>query len=508
MNAIPREGDDFAPIAEAPVDAAAAPSISSSRAAPRLAWMHALLLRLPLIGATLVVLTALLMAGGLGVLTKQYLIEDVDAGAFQAMAAWSKSLPTLIQQDNVWGVYETLTSTAGDRVDSPPRSASLAVVLDSNGRVFASSDPSLFPTARPPVWTPLWAPGSLQLSAPIGAASAHPGISPPIQSGNWRIYLSALRSDSGARAGTLVYAVSDSLYRRRLNSMSWWITGITLLAIAVFVPVVWILTRRVLAPLERLRNSMEGQGGSARRIGTELARRHDEVGTLAAAFLRLLEQAERARRAERLAAVGALAAATAHEINNPLGGMLNALHTAKRFGRYDDTTRQTLDLLDRGLEQLRITAQALLAQSRPEERDLARQDFIDLVEIVGPCREERGVRLDSRIDLPATRVPVAAGPVRQATLNMLLNACHAAAPGSALQLDVGVADELLRVRVRNVGSAPPVSLMADIVPSTVPDGPGFGLWESRRLLGDIGGSLKLSHAAGVTTALIEIPLRR
>ena len=508
MNATPRSDGDVVAMAKPPVDAVAAPSMRAAAAAPRLVSMRALSLRLPLIGATLVVLTALLMAGGLGVLTKRYLIEDVDAGAFQAMAAWSKNLPTLVQQDNVWAVYETLTAVTGDRVASPPHSASLAVVLGPDGRVFASSDPSLFPTARAPTWTPLWAPDSLQISVPLSVGSTHPGLSPPIQSGNWRIYLSALRSDSGARAGTLVYAVSDSLYRQRLKSMSWWITGITLLAIAVFGPVVWILTRRVLAPLERLRGSMENHDGSARRIGVELARRHDEVGTLAAAFLRLLEQAERARRAERLAAVGALAAATAHEINNPLGGMLNALHTAKRFGKYDDITRQTLDLLDRGLEQLRVTSQALLAQSRPEERDLIRQDFTDLAEIIGPCRHDRGVGLESRIDLPATPVPVAAGPVRQATLNMLLNACHAAVPHSALQLDVGVANDLLRVRVRNVGSAPPASLMADIAPSTVPDGPGFGLWESRRLLGDIGGALELSHLAGVTTALIEIPLRR
>lgn len=138
-----------------------------------------LLLRLPLIAATLVALAALLMAAGLGLLTRQYLIEDVDAGAYQAVTAWDKSLPILIQQDNVWGAYEALTSVTGDQVASPPQGASLAVIVGPSDQVFASSDPKLFPTAQVPVWTPLWAPGSLRVNSPLSVASAHPGLSPP-----------------------------------------------------------------------------------------------------------------------------------------------------------------------------------------------------------------------------------------------------------------------------------------------------------------------------------------
>jgi len=349
MSPLPTAGDG--PVATvSPTPAAPAPA--------RRGLPGGLLLRLPLIAATLVALAALLMAAGLGLLTRQYLIEDVDAGAFQAVAAWNKSLPTLIQQDNVWAAYEALTSVTGDQITSPPHSASLAVIVGANGLVFASSDPRLFPTARAPVWQPLWSPGSLQVNSPLSVASAHPGLSPPIQSGNWRIYVSALRAESGSAVGTLVYAVSDALYRQRLRSMTWWIVSITWLAVAVFAPIVWVLTRRMLAPLAQLQHAMARNDDATRRISAELSARSDEVGRLAAAFGQLLEQVDHARHAEKLAAVGALAAATAHEINNPLGGMLNALRTAKRFGQFDDTTRQTLDLLDRGLEQLRNTAQA------------------------------------------------------------------------------------------------------------------------------------------------------
>ena len=463
-----------------------------------------LLIRVPLLAASLVILTALLVAAGLGALTRRYLIEDVDAGASQAVAAWGKSLPPMIQQDNVWGVFEALKAvTAAGSADD----RSIAVVLDRSSHIFASSDPRRFPTARPPQWSRLWKPGMLMLAQPAHSGVAKPGRPPPISSGHWRIYIAALRDDSGATVGTLVYAVGDQLYRARLRSMVLWIAGITAIAALLFVPVVWRMSRRMLDPLARLGGSMATDSAQARRVGELLATRRDEVGALSRAFLRLLAGLEHSRQSEKFAAVGTLAAATAHEINNPLGGMINAVQTARRFGRYDETTGRTLDLLARGLEQLRVIAQALLAQTRPSERNLNLQDLRDLAALITPRRQERGVSLDEHLALPDA-IPLAAGPVRQATLNILLNACHAAERDSTLQFSAEITRAaVLRITVRNQGSAPPASVMDPPGHLGAPDQPGFGLWESRRLLSDIGGTLTLSHERGWTTALIEIPLR-
>ena len=43
----------------------------------------------------------------------------------------------------------------------------------------------------------------------------------------------------------------------------------------------------------------------------------------------------------------------AHEINNPLGGLFNAVDTLKQHGDRPDVRRRTLDLIERGLKGIR-----------------------------------------------------------------------------------------------------------------------------------------------------------
>ena len=78
---------------------------------------------------------------------------------------------------------------------------------------------------------------------------------------------------------------------------------------------------------------------------------------------------------ERLAAFERLSTGVAHEINNPLGGMLTALSTYRRHGAREALSQRTVSLLERGLPQIRETVPALLVEAKLETHPLSAHDI-------------------------------------------------------------------------------------------------------------------------------------
>jgi signal transduction histidine kinase len=166
-----------------------------------------------------------------------------------------------------------------------------------------------------------------------------------------------------------------------------------------------------------------------------------------------------AMRQRRLAAMGELAAGIAHEINNPLGGMLNAVDVIERADTPLEKRARYHELLRGGLERIQGTVAKLL-RFTPREAELAPLELAepvrDAIELVRHRVEQQGVELVERLDARGCPVLGQRSELGQAVLNLLANALDALEESR-----VGG-----RIEVRLEGGA------EEVVLSVTDDGPG------------------------------------
>ena len=160
-----------------------------------------------------------------------------------------------------------------------------------------------------------------------------------------------------------------------------------------------------------------------------------ELGDLARAFNEMTRRLGEAQRqltqSDKLASVGRLAAGVAHEINNPLTGVLTyASFLEKRAGN-DPEMRADLEVIVRETKRCRDIVRGLLDFARHTP---PRRAAVDLNEVVrrgaGIVMNQLtlahvGLDFDLAADLPA--VPAEANQIQQVIVNLLLNAADAVA---------------------------------------------------------------------------------
>ncbi|MEO0480225.1 MAG: ATP-binding protein, partial [Planctomycetota bacterium] len=192
----------------------------------------------------------------------------------------------------------------------------------------------------------------------------------------------------------------------------------------------------------------------------------------------------------RLASMGTLAAGIAHEINNPIGGMLNALRLIEKRDDLDERERRYLGLIRSGLERIARTARRVLDMS-PKGTEAVAFSIRGVVESALALAEHRikeqavDVRLDFEPDLPQpTGDPQ---EFEQVVLNLLLNALDVMIdqPEQQLRISANRADlgsgSVVRLEVSDNGPG----VEKDVLPQITdpffsakgrPDASGLGLF--------------------------------
>lgn len=437
----------------------------------------------------------------------------------QSLAGHAKSLGRVLANtlvgpvlhDDIWRSFEIIQSARETFPAAPELQADLVLVTDSEFRVFVASRPRDFPIgASPATRGGVWGEMRARLA---DADPATQRILEPDDSTHFFV-MTPLVAD-GIALGHVILGYSKVSFVPRFLGLVKRAAWVTLLVLAVILPVSWAWARRTGAPLlhlaEAMRQLPKAPDDSLLR---DLPQSGDEIGQLGEAFRRMVAELRQKKElesqmlaSERLAAVGRLSAGIAHEINNPLGGMLTAIKTYQRHGAGDPLAAQTLSLLERGLTQIRNTVAALLVETKARDRFFEPADIDDLLILIESEAQLRAVAVVGSSVLKEA-LPLPATLLRQILLNLLLNAVAAADEGGKVWLSVAAARGTLRLVVGNDGQHIAEARMPYLFEPFTSDkeqGHGLGLWVVYQIVRELNGGISVESEPGRTTFTIEIP---
>lgn len=455
-------------------------------------------LKLPLLGAAMMVLVGAFASQQ--VLRALARVQDsrVQELAQMHVEGLSVALGPLVLRRDIWEVYDTLerASEGGEG-----RRMILTAVADDAGRVLAATDPGRAPLDSAIEDLALGAVALENLS--VGAADPVLRLIAPL------VY-------QGRTVGQILTEldVSDLLTERR-QALMLLIFG-NALAIGVLALAGYFALQKMLGPVSILARQMTETKGAPHPIAmediptgdSELARLARIYNTMVDAVAAKAEAERRLAERERFVALGRLSSSLAHEINNPLGGLLNATHTIRSFADRPDVVRQSADLLERGLRHLRDVTRVTLDQNRldGEDRHLSAEDFEDLKLLIQPEASRQTQDLDWSVHLSGEHpVLLAAGPLRQISLNLLLNASAAAGPRGRVGLKAEGCARSLSIEITDSGKGmPKAALDRLLTDEPLSPGGGVGLRMVRDLTLGLGGRIAHVRADGLTRVRVTI----
>ncbi len=227
---------------------------------------------------------------------------------------------------------------------------------------------------------------------------------------------------------------------------------------------------------------------------------------------------------EKLAATGRLTASIAHEINNPLEAIKNALYLLVAGSKPDDPQRAFLELAQRETERVSRIIRQMLGVARPSARKTltdVNKIVQEVLALVDPQLRRR--HIIPRLELDETLPPIlaSADQLKQVFLNLVLNARDAMPNGGELliqtrmaqrQDNIVLAEKHLVVRVRDDGAGIPEEVRRRVFEpffSTKGEhrGTGLGLWVCQEIIRSHGGQIQVNSKVGKgTTFLVGLPL--
>jgi len=431
--------------------------------------------------------------------------EDIVARAVSLTEILAIPITDNLMYENLGLVLENglIEDTIREVVSENRNLIRYVVVTDNNGRVLYSSQWELLGKLFPR------APGS----AAIGTAPIVETLSE--STGERILEVRTTLNISTKSWGSLITGFSLRPVEEKVAAIANKVAVVALILLfgnsiltAIYVET---LIRPILALNERMKRA--GRGDFSVRSD---ARRSDEVGELAGAFNSMMDELEEAQHrdavrqsqlahTEKMAAIGMLAAGVAHEVNNPLAGVLACSENLEGSLEDAGTVKKYLRLIRDGLHRIERTIQNLLDFSRAREMKLEptsiNHNIRHVLEMTS-YQLRRG-NIDVQLELNPENPSLLADhfQMEQLFLNLILNAIRAMPEGGKLIIRTRVDQGDLVVEVEDSGEGVPQEILDKIfnpffTTREIGEGTGLGLTVSDTIVRSHGGFFEVESEVG------------
>ena len=225
---------------------------------------------------------------------------------------------------------------------------------------------------------------------------------------------------------------------------------------------------------------------------------------------------EQLLQSEKLAAMGRLTSQVAHELNNPLYGIMNTLELLKTEVSPQSKRRKILEMAHSETIRLSDMLRKMLSFSKPDQEERQPVDINSILDEILLLHEKQLRELDITITSDFAEglgwVNASKNQLRQVFLNMVANARDAMPNGGSLTVSTSNDADMVKVEITDTGMGIPEENLNKIFDSffTTKDeikGVGLGLSVCYGFIKDHGGDIDVQSQVGAgTTFVITLPV--
>jgi len=347
--------------------------------------------------------------------------------------------------------------------------------------------------------------------------------------------------------GILYVGTLEKPYIDIANRVMLTFTLLASLCVVFLLIILYFSTTSIIKPLQRLVLATQAiaRGDLDHRVEIHSS---DELGVLAASFNQMTEKLkaantellewgktlekkvqERTRelmemqahliQSEKLASLGKLAAGIAHEINNPLGGILIYSHLLLEDAKKDSPQAENLRKIVKETTRCKDIVKGLLEFARPKEPEMAPANINDIIDKALGIFERQALFQNIRIEKNYAELPrivVDAGQLQQVFANIIVNAAEAMEGNGvlAIRTSLDAKNDCLRIDFADTGHGIreedlPRLFEPFFTTKEVGKGTGLGLAISYSIVQKHQGSIEVQSELGKGSVFtVVLPLKR